>query len=75
MYMDKVNLNKWKSTKIQIYDINLPGYTYLSRKCVSLIIKLECTLKYRAGMLRDLANVIITQYPEVKDNNSNLYKF
>ena len=72
MIMDKNNINRWEPTKLQIDDIILPAYTDLSKRCVSYIKELECPPLYIADMLRDLADAIMTSYPEVKDNSSNL---
>ena len=46
------------------------GHTFL--KCVAYINELECPPQYIADMLRDLADAIMTSYPEVKNNSSNL---
>ena len=70
--MDKNNFNRWEPTKQQIDDIILPAYTDLSKRCVSYIKELECPPQYIADMLRDLADAIITSYPEVKNNSPNL---
>ena len=70
--MDKNNIDKWEPTKLQIDDIILPVYTDLSKKCVSYIKELECPPQYIADMLRDLTDAIMTSYPEVKNNSSNL---
>ena len=72
MIMDKDNINRWEPTKLQIDNIILPAYTELSKRCVSYIKELECPPQYIADMLRDLADEIMTSYPEVKDNSSNL---
>ncbi|CAE19483.1 hypothetical [Prochlorococcus marinus subsp. pastoris str. CCMP1986] len=72
MFMDKKNINRWEPTKIQIDNIILPAYTDLSKRCVSYINELECPPQYIADMLRDLADAIMTSYPEVKNNSSNL---
>ena len=70
--MDKNNINRWEPTKLQIDDIILPANTVLSKRCVSYIKELECPPRYIADMLRDLADAIMTSYPEVKDNSSSL---
>ena len=70
--MDKNNFNRWEPTKQQIDDIILPAYTDLSKRCVSYIKELECPPQYIADMLRDLADGIMTSYPEVKNNSPNL---
>jgi imidazoleglycerol phosphate dehydratase HisB len=72
MFMDKKNINRWEPTKLQIDKIILPAYTDLSKRCVSYINELECPPQYIADMLRDLADAIMTSYPEVKNNSSNL---
>ena len=74
MFMDKNknNINRWEPTKLQIDDIILPAYTDLSKRCVFYINELECPPQYIADMLRDLADAIMTSYPEVKDNSSNI---
>ena len=68
--MQKKNLNRWEPTKLQIDEIILPAYTNLSKSCAAYIRELECPPQYIADMLRDLADAIMTSYPEVKDNNS-----
>ena len=70
--MLKKNTNRWEPTKLQIDKIILPAYTDLSQRSVSYIKQLECPPQYIADMLRDLADAIMTSYPEVKDNSSNL---
>ena len=74
MFMDKnnTNTNRWESTKLHIDSITLPAYTDLSKRCVAYINELECPPQYIADMLRDLADAIMTSYPEVKNNSSNL---
>ena len=72
MLMDKKIINRWEPTKLQIDNIILPAYTDLSKRCVSYINELECPPQYIADMLRDLADAIMTSYPEVKNNSSNL---
>ena len=72
MIMEKDNINRWKPTRLQIDNIILPAYTVLSKRCVAYIKELECPPQYIADMLRDLADEIMTSYPEVKDNSSNL---
>tara|TARA_B100001057_G_scaffold87694_1_gene83630 strand:- start:249 stop:461 length:213 start_codon:yes stop_codon:yes gene_type:complete len=69
--MDKNNINKWEPTKLQINDIILPAYTDLSKRCVSSIKELECSPQYIADLLRDLADAIMSSYPELKDKSSN----
>ena len=68
----KKKINRWEPTKLQIDNIILPAYTDLSKRCVSYINELECPPQYIADMLRDLADAIMTSYPEVKNNSSNL---
>ena len=70
--MPKNNQVRWEPTKLQIDGIVLPAYTNLSKRCVSYIKELECPPQYIADMLRDLADAIMTSYPEVKNNSSNL---
>ncbi len=72
MFMYKNNISRWEPSKLQIDDIILPAYTDLSKRCVGYIKELECPPQYIADMLRDLADAIMTSYPEVKNNNSNL---
>ena len=69
--MDKNNINRWEPTKLQIDDIILPANTDLSKRCVSYIKELECQPRYIDDMLRDLADAIMTSYPEVKEKSSN----
>ena len=70
--MVKNNINRWEPTKLQINDIILPAYTDLSKRCVAYIKELECPPKYISDMLRDIADAIMTSYPEAKNNSSNL---
>ena len=70
--MTKNNFKRWEPTKRQIEDIILPAYTDLSKKCVKYIKELDCPPQYIADMLRDLADAIMTSYPQVKDTSSNL---
>ena len=70
--MSEKNTNRWEPTKLQIDEIILPAYTYLSKRCVSYIKQLDCPPQYIADMLRDLADAIMTSYPEVKNKNSIL---
>ena len=70
--MSVKNPNRWEPTKHQIYDISFPSYTDLSKRCVSYIKKLEFPPDNIADMLRDLADAIMTSYPEVKNKNSTL---
>ena len=70
--MSEKNTKRWEPTKLQIDEIILPAYTDLSKSCVSYIKQLDCPPQYIADMLRDLADAIMTLYPEVKNKNSNL---
>ena len=70
--MSNKNQNRWEPTKLQIDEVILPAYTDISKKCVSYINKLECPPKYIADMMRDIADAIMTSYPEVKEKNSTL---
>ena len=70
--MSNKNTDKWEPTKLQIDAIILPAYTDLSKSCVSYIKELECPPRYIADMLRDIADAIMTSYPEVKEKNSIL---
>ena len=70
--MSNKNENKWEPTKLQIDEVILPAYTDLSKRCVSYINQLECPPQYIADMLRDLADAIMTSYPELKEENSTL---
>ena len=58
------NIRRWEPTKLQIDNIILPAYTDLSKRSVSYINELECPPQYIADMLRDLADAIMTSYPE-----------
>ena len=60
---------------MQIDEIIFPLCTNLSKRCVSYIKKLDCPPQYIADMLRDLADAIMTSYPEVKNKNSIIYSF
>ena len=73
--MTKNNLKRWEPTIIQNDTVILPAYSDLSKRCISLIRKLECPIQYIDDMLRGLADALISLYPEVKDKNSKLYKF
>ena len=64
--MSEKNTYRWEPTKLQIDEIILPAYTDLSKRCVSYIKQLECPPQYIADMLQDLADAIMTSYPEVK---------
>ena len=66
------NKNKWEPNKTQLDDVILPVYTDMSKKCVFYIRKVECPPKYIADMLKEIANAIISSYPEDQDNISNL---
>ena len=72
MFMGKKNINGWDPTKLQVDNIILHAYTDRSKRCVAYINELECPPQYIADMLRDLADAIMTSYPEVKNNSSNL---
>ena len=72
IFMSNKNTNRWEPTKLQIDEIILPAYTDLSKRCVSYIKQLDCPPQYIADMLRDLADAIMTSYPEVKNKNSIL---
>ena len=62
-------IHRWEPTKKQVDDIILPAYTFISQKCVAYIKELKCPPEYIADMLRDVADAIMTSYPEVKNNN------
>ena len=64
--MSEKNTNRWEPTKLQIDEIIPPAYTDLSNRCVYYIKQLECPAQYIAYILRDLADAIMTSYPEVK---------
>ena len=66
------NLKKCAPTKLQIDEIVLPAITDLSMRCVAYINELDCPPKYIADMLRDLAEAIMTTYPEFQGNSSDL---
>ena len=68
--MNKNNINRWESTKLQIDKIILPAYVDLSNSCVCYIKELKYTPKYISDMLRDIADATTTSYLEFKDNNS-----
>ena len=70
--MKKNNLNRWKQTKLKIYDISLPSSTDISKKCLAYIKGIEFPPQYLADILIDLADTIMTSYPEVKKNSFNL---
>ena len=70
--MSKSNLNRWEPTKKQIDEIILPAYSDLSKRCVSFIKELDCPPQYISDMLKDLAEAIMTSYPEHKNKKSIL---
>ena len=70
--MIKNNLYRWEPTNLQINKIILPAYTDLYKRCVSYINDLDCSNKYIADKSRDLAEAIMTPYPEFKGNTSDL---
>ena len=70
--MPNKNINRWEPRKSQIDEIILPAYTNLSKISVSYIKQLYCPPQYIADMLRDLADAIMTSYPEVKEKNQFL---
>ena len=72
IFMSNKNTARWEPTKLQIDEIILPAYTDLSKRCLSYIKQLECSTHYFVDMLRDLADAIMTSYPEVKNKNSIL---
>ena len=57
-------------TKLQKNEIILPAHTLLTKRFVSHINHLECHIQYIADMLKDLADAMLTSYPEVKNKNS-----
>ena len=67
--MSETNGDRWEPTKLQIDEILIPAYTDLSKKCFSYIKQIESPPQYIADMLRDLANAIMTSYPEFKNKN------
>ena len=69
------NINRWESTKKQIDDIILTAYTDMYKKCISYIREYDCPQQYIAYITRDLADAIISSYPEDKNNSLNLSKF
>ena len=71
--MPKNNFNRWEPKKLQIDEIILPTYTDLSQRCVAYIKEIDCQQQYIADMLIDLAEAIMTSYPEFKGNSSDLY--
>ena len=42
----------------------LPAFNEIAKKSVSFINKLGCPLEYVADMLRDVAEAIVSSYPE-----------
>ena len=70
--MSEKNNNRWEPTKVQIDEIILPAYNDFAKRCNSCIKQLECPSQNIADMLRDLADAIMTSYPEVKNKNSIL---
>ena len=56
--MPKCNPNKWKPSELQLDEIILPIYTYLSKRCVFYIKDLECPQQYIADMLKNYAYAI-----------------
>ena len=73
--MSEKNTKRWEPTKLQIDEIILPAYTDLSKRYVAYINELDFPHQYIADMLRDLADTMITSYPEFKGNSSDLYFF
>ena len=72
IFMSNKKTNRCEPTKQQIHEIILPAYTDLSKRCFSYVKQLECSPKYIAYMLSDLADLIMTSHPEVKDKSSIL---
>lgn len=68
------NTNTWEPKKLRMDEIILPAYTDLSKRCLSYIKQLECPLQQFVDTLRDLADAIMTSYPELKNKNS-IYRF
>ena len=68
--MPNKKTNRCELTKLQIDEVILPAYTDLLKRYVSYIKQLECSPKYITYMLSDLAETIMTSYPEVKDKSS-----
>ena len=62
-------IHRWRPSKTQFDDLILPAYTFISGKCVAYIQELKCHPQYIADMIRDVADAIMTTYPEVKNNN------
>ena len=67
--MNKNNINRWESTKLQIDKIILPAYVDLSKSYVCYIKELKYTPKHISDMLKDIADATMTSYLEFKDNN------
>ena len=67
--MTNRNPKRLKPTKLHINEIIFPAYTDLSKRCISYKKTLEPP-QYIADMLSDIADAIMTSYPEVKDKNS-----
>ena len=54
----------WQLTQEQLDEMILPAYNEITKMSVSFINKLECPPEYVANMLRDVAEAIISSYPE-----------
>ena len=69
------NPKRCEPTKLQIDDIVIPANSDLSKGCVAHINEVDYPPQYISNMLRDLADEIISLYPEFKGNSSDLYFF
>ena len=67
--MNKNNINRWESTKLQIDKIILPAYVDLLKSYVCYFKELKYTPKHISDMLKDIADATMTSYLEFKDNN------
>ena len=63
---------RWVPTKLQIHEIILFSYTYLSRNCIKYTKEIDFPPQYISNMIRDLADSIMTSYSQFKSNNYNL---
>ena len=72
--MPNKNINRWDPTKSQIDEIILLAYTNLPKISVSYIKQLNFLPQYIVDILRDLADAMMTSYPEVKEKNQ-FYSF
>ncbi len=69
-FMSNKNTTRWVTTKSQIDEIIFPAYTKLTKYYFSYLRQLASPLQYITDILRNLADTIMTSYPEVKVKNS-----